>query len=57
VSVWTAWTWISIAVLTVGSLAVFAWFLLDLVRIRREILEEERVDPIRRGGGDDVMLD
>lgn len=41
-TVWTFWTWVSIAVLTVGSVAVFLWFLRDLVRIRREILEEER---------------
>jgi hypothetical protein len=42
VSVWTFWTWVAIVVLTFGSIAVFVWFLRDLVRIRREVLEEER---------------
>lgn len=28
-------TWIAVAILIVGSLAVFVWFLLDLVRMAR----------------------
>jgi hypothetical protein len=38
---WALWTWVSIVVLTVGSSAVFVWFLFDLLRLRREILGEE----------------
>jgi hypothetical protein len=41
-SAWSLWTWISIAILSVGSIAVFVWFLVDILRIRTEILEEER---------------
>jgi hypothetical protein len=41
-NVWSLWTWVAIGVLIFGSLAVFAWFLRDLLRIRREILREER---------------
>jgi hypothetical protein len=51
VSVWTFWTWVAIVVLTFGSIAVFAWFLRDLVRIRREVLEEERA--VRNGGAEE----
>ena len=29
------WTWISIAVLMLGSCAVFIWFLRDLLRMAR----------------------
>jgi hypothetical protein len=43
-NVWTLWTWISVGILTIGSILVFAWFLYDIFRIRREILEEERAD-------------
>jgi hypothetical protein len=53
-SSWEVWTWISIVILTVGSAAVFFWFLADIVRIRRQILEEERVSSLETGheGGD-----
>jgi hypothetical protein len=40
---WTVWTWISIGILTIGSTAVFIWFVVDILRIRREILEEEEL--------------
>jgi hypothetical protein len=43
-NVWTLWTWLSVGVLTIGSILVFAWFLYDILWIRREILEEERAD-------------
>jgi hypothetical protein len=42
VNLWTFWTWLSIVVLTVGSVAVFCWFLVDILRIGREILDEDR---------------
>jgi hypothetical protein len=42
VSAWEVWTWVSIGVLTLGSAAVFLWFLFDIVKIRRQVLEEER---------------
>lgn len=41
---WTIWTDVSIFVLTAGAVAVFLWFLIDIVRIRREILEEEEME-------------
>ena len=34
-SAWTIATWASIVVLALGSLAVFAWFLVDAVRLLR----------------------
>lgn len=43
-NVWTFWTWVSILILTFGSFAVFVWFLFDLVAIRKDILDEERVE-------------
>jgi hypothetical protein len=48
-SVWELWTWVSIVVLTIGSMAVFLWFLLDLVRVRREVLDEEQEGDGTRG--------
>lgn len=30
------WTWLAIGVLTLGSAAVFLWFLRDLLRMARE---------------------
>jgi heme exporter protein D len=41
---WAFWTWAAVVVLTFGSVAVFVWFLVDLVRIRREVLDDERED-------------
>ena len=35
VAAWEAWTRIAIAILEVGSVAVFAWFLVDVVRRAR----------------------
>lgn len=32
-SAWTVATWASIVVLALGSLAVFAWFLVDAVKL------------------------
>ena len=32
-SIWTIATWASIVILALGSLAVFAWFLVDAVRL------------------------
>lgn len=32
---WEAWTRVAIAILEVGSVAVFAWFLVDVVRRAR----------------------
>lgn len=46
-NVWSLWTWISIGILTFGSVAIFVWFLADILRIRREILEQERHDANR----------
>lgn len=34
---WTLWTWVSVAVLVVGSVAVFAWFLRDARRLFRDV--------------------
>jgi hypothetical protein len=47
-NLWTFWTWVSILVLTIGSFAVFVWFLYDLLHIRRDIMESERLERSRR---------
>ena len=47
-SVWEIATWIAIAVLIGGSLAVFAWFLTHLVRLNRATRESPA--PPRRVG-------
>jgi len=36
-SVWTLWTWISVAVLVAGSAAVFAWFVRDARIVFRDV--------------------
>jgi hypothetical protein len=43
-SVWSFWTWISVGVLTVGSVLVFLWFLRDLIRLRSDIIHEEHAE-------------
>jgi hypothetical protein len=50
-SSWEFWTWVSILILTVGAVAVFGWFLVDILRIRREILDEEAQETRAEGGG------
>jgi hypothetical protein len=36
-SAWELWTWVSIVILIGGSLAIFAWFLVDALRwLRRD---------------------
>jgi len=44
-NLWSLWTWISIVVLIFGSAMVFVWFLIDIVRIRQEIIGEEAAEP------------
>ncbi len=43
-SAWTLWTWISVAVLVVGSAAIFAWFIRDARLVFRDMgaVHEER---------------
>jgi len=46
-SAWTLWTWISVAILIAGPVAVFAWFLRDARRVFRDIGVAERDDGAR----------
>jgi hypothetical protein len=41
-SAWELFTWISIAVLVLGSGAVFAWFLRDALRLLRGFDDDDR---------------
>ena len=41
---WDVFTWLSIAVLILGSLAIFAWFLHDAVKLFRSVGRPRRRD-------------
>lgn len=46
-------TWVSVAVLVAGSVLVFVWFLVDLVREARRRSEPDVGDDTHRAGADD----
>lgn len=45
-------TWVSVAVLVAGSVLVFVWFLVDLVREARRRSEPDVGDDTHRAGAD-----
>lgn len=58
-NVWALATHVAIWILIAGSLAIFAWFLVEVVRLARERLARERRGPSNpeRGGTDEAPSD
>jgi hypothetical protein len=52
VTTWTLATELAIWTLIVGSLAVFAWFLLEVVRLAKAEVAEEGVEDMTEDGTD-----
>jgi hypothetical protein len=52
VTIWTLATELAIWTLIVGSLAVFAWFLLEVVRLVKAEVAEEAAEDVTEDGTD-----